>query len=70
MYSDNIEKICDVCLFSKKVKGSATHLECTLDGSYVPLSHSCGGFKYDILKKRVRRRPEFVSHFTAEDFKL
>lgn len=70
MYSENIEKICSVCVHSGAVKGSATHLMCALGGGYVPKSHTCAKFKYDVLKKQVRRRPPLENSFTAEDFKL
>lgn len=69
MYSENINKICDVCMYSKSVKGSATHLQCTY-GGFVPRNHTCGKFKYDVLKKRVRRRPALEHKFTAADFEL
>lgn len=70
MYSDDINKICEVCVFSGAVKGSATHLTCSAWGGYVSKSHTCPQFKYDILKKKVRRRPSVNTAFSPEDFAL
>ena len=70
MYSETIDKICDVCVYAKSVKGTVTHRLCELGEGYVPLSHTCAGFKYDILKKRVRRKPKLEHNFSADDFKL
>lgn len=70
MYSENVDKICEVCVYAKSVKGTATHRKCELGGGYVPLSYSCDSFKYDILKKKVRRKPKLEHSFTAEDFKI
>lgn len=70
MYSDDIEKICALCVHAHAVKGTVTHMQCTHVGGYVPLSHTCLDFKYDVLKKRVRRKPPLKHNFTADDFKL
>ena len=69
MYSDNIDKICDVCVYSKSAKGSATHLQCSY-GGYVPRSYTCSRFKYDVIKKHVRRKPKLEHKFSAADFEL
>ncbi|MCH5185765.1 MAG: hypothetical protein J1F64_06530 [Oscillospiraceae bacterium] len=46
------------------------YILCVKDGGYYKLDHTCAVFKYDIFKKQIRRKKEFSTSFTAEDFKL
>jgi hypothetical protein len=71
MYSDTIDKICRVCIHARQEKGIITHMRCELDGGYYPVRHTCPKFKYDILKKQVRRKREVPKNkFRPEDFSL
>lgn len=71
MYSEEIDKICKVCVHANPVKGTITHMKCNVIGGFIPINGVCEKFKYDILKKQVRRHKEFSSQgFTADDFTL
>jgi len=71
MYSENIEKICRYCQWAKNAVGVADYMQCSVHGGYFRLSHTCENFKYDILKKSVRRKKDISNHgFTAADFSL
>ncbi|MCX7714529.1 MAG: hypothetical protein N2171_02210 [Clostridia bacterium] len=71
MYSNDVENICQLCIFAQAVKGIATHKKCALSGGFFPLKHSCQKFKYDIRKKKLQRRKNFAqSGFVASDFSL
>lgn len=71
IYSDDINKICGLCEKAKAVKGSETHMMCTLHNEYVPLSReACEKFSYDIFKRTTRRRKKSTGKFKPEDFAL
>ena len=71
IYSENINKICGLCVHAKQIKGSDTHMQCGVRNECVPLSHNaCEKFEYDIFKRHTRRRKKSAAQFTAEDFKL
>lgn len=70
IYSQDIDRVCRLCVYSKITKGVSDYVLCTNDGGFYKLNHTCGIFKYDILKKQVRRKKEFETKFTADDFKL
>lgn len=70
IYSKDIEKICRLCVHSKIAKGVSDYVLCSNDNGYYKLNHTCNLFKYDILKKQVRRKKDFESKFTADDFTL
>ncbi|HIT84680.1 MAG TPA: hypothetical protein IAA60_02115 [Candidatus Ornithomonoglobus intestinigallinarum] len=70
IYSDDIEKICALCVYSEK--RSNTLVFCAHLGQCVGASDSaCKRYKYDILKREVRRRrPLDTNKLSEEDFKL
>lgn len=72
IYSTEINKICALCVKAKKVKGSETHMQCSLNnGDFVPINkEGCEFFVYDILKRPVRRRKKSTDKFKPEDFSL
>lgn len=71
IYSEDINKICGLCVNAEKVKGSETHMRCGVRNEYVPLSReACEKFKYDILKRPTRRRKKSAGNFKPEDFIL
>lgn len=72
IYSPDINKICALCVNAKKIKGSETHMECAKkNGEFVALNkEACEFFKYDILKRPVRRRKKSSGKFSPEDFSL
>lgn len=72
MYSENNEKICSLCVHSRSVKGTVTHVACEKRGGYVPCRReACTFYEYDIFKRPVRRRkPAGFGEFSKEDFIL
>ena len=75
IYSENIEKRCGLCRFSKPETpadtAAADSCFCEKKKKSIPQSGEvCKKFSYDILKKPVRRKKRFSSGFNAEDFSL
>lgn len=71
MYSEDIEKICKVCVHASPVKGSLVYIHCDVLNGYSAQQYTCPKFKYDILKKTVRRKKDVQKHdFKPEDFSL
>lgn len=71
IYSENINKICGLCVKAKPIKGMDTHMQCTKRNECVPISNeACAKFEYDIFKRNTRRRKKSAAKFNAEDFKL
>lgn len=71
MYSPNIDKQCRQCVFAKKAIGVVDYMHCDVYGGYYKTSYCCEKFKYDILKKNVRRKKSIPPNkFTASDFSL
>lgn len=71
MYSPEIEKTCKVCVYASEVKGTITHIKCEILNGYSSKMYTCPKFKYDVLKKNVRRKKDVQDHgFAPEDFSL
>ncbi len=70
IYSKDIDKICALCRYSKKVPGDEEHLKCTLNNSFMTLRSTCGSFIYDIFKKPTHRRRRLKTNYSADDFTL
>jgi hypothetical protein len=71
IYSEEIDKVCRLCVYSETVKGTKEHVRCTKLGGYVPIGHMCDLFEYDVFKRVVRRKKTVVKDkFTADDFLL
>ena len=75
IYSENIEKRCGLCKFSKLENPEAPVAKddcfCEKEKKSLPQSQeACKKFSYDILKKPVRRRRRLSGSFSAEDFRL
>lgn len=70
IYSEDIDRICALCRWSKTVVGVDDHLECGLKNEYIPLNRTCDKFEYDIFKKPTRRRRRLKNTFKIDDFKL
>lgn len=57
MYSDNVEHICAYCFFSQQAKGLENYIYCGRHNEYRRIySPVCSDYKYDIMKRPVRRR--------------
>ena len=69
IYSENIEKRCGLCRFSKPENDESCF--CEKRKKSMPQScEACKKFSYDILKKPTRRKRRFSAGFSAEDFSL
>lgn len=70
IYSEDIDKVCRVCVHSQEVKGSSGHIKCKRKGEYIPAGGYCDEFEYDIFKKNVRRKKMLTTRYSREDFTL
>lgn len=71
IYSEDIDKVCRLCVHAEMTKGTKTHVHCTKTGGYTPIGNTCESFKYDVFKRQLRRKKSAREHhFTAEDFSL
>lgn len=70
IYSDDINKICALCEHSQAIDGDEETLICLLKKKSTAINDSCAKFKYDILKKTVRRKRRLKTDFNPDDFTL
>ncbi|MBQ3125259.1 MAG: hypothetical protein IJC09_07570 [Clostridia bacterium] len=71
IYSDDINKVCGLCVYAQKLEDSEDEMFCTLFKKNTATSQGdCKKFKYDIFKKTVRRKRRLKTEFTAEDFEI
>lgn len=68
MYAKDIEPKCALCQMGEPIPDTLDVL-CKKYG-VVPYDHSCKKFKYDIFKKKVRRRAPVDAGYSAEDFSI
>ncbi len=69
IYSEDINKICAVCALASET-GEPSRMHCSAKKQRVPEGGTCPKFRYDILKRHVRRQRRLRTDFTAEDFKV
>ncbi len=68
MYSPDIDKKCTTCQFGNLVVGTLDVM-CIKYG-IVPHDYICKKYKYDIFKKKVKRRKPVDKEFESEDFSI
>lgn len=68
MYSDDIEKKCALCQKGKPIPDTLDVL-CEKYG-VVPYNYVCKKYKYDVFKRKVKRRKEIDAEYSAEDFSI
>lgn len=69
IYSDDIQKVCSLCVFAERRQGE--EIFCTKRNKTVgEADEACKKYKYDILKREVRRRKPPKTDFSEEDFRL
>ena len=69
IYSDDINKVCAVCVMAKESENG--EMLCTLKNKTFPAaSAACKRFRYDILKKKVKRIRHPKTDYKKEDFTL
>ena len=69
IYSTEINKVCGLCQMAKVQ--SETEVFCPNSGKILPSNEEgCKKFKYDILKKKVRRMRRLKTNYSKEDFTL
>ncbi|MCI8404458.1 MAG: hypothetical protein HFE49_06105 [Clostridia bacterium] len=69
IYSQDINKICAVCQAAHKI--SDEEMYCGIKKQAVPINGAaCAKFRYDILKKNVRRMRKLRTDYSPEDFSL
>ena len=69
IYSDDINKVCAVCVMARE--GENGEMLCTLKNmSFPAATEACKKFRYDILKKNVRRMRHLKTDYKKEDFTL
>jgi len=64
------EDTCGYCVYARKM-ADGEHIICSKKKNIFVFSDSCRKFKFDIMKKSLRRakKPDF-SKFSASDFQL
>ncbi len=68
IYSEDINKICAVC---ENARRYSDEMYCNIKKQAVPENDTaCEKFKYDILKRRVRRMRRLNNNFSADDFTI
>ncbi len=68
IYSDEINKVCAVCQMAYR---DGDEMYCRKKKQAVPSNgKACNKFKYDILKRPVRRARKLKIDFKPEDFSL
>ena len=69
IYSDDIQKVCSLCVFAERRQRE--EIFCTKHKKIVgEADEACKKYKYDILKREVRRRKQPKTDFSGEDFRL
>ena len=69
IYSDEINKICAVCVMAHETDGG--EILCTKKNKTFPAgTEACKKFRYDILKKKVKRMRRLKTDYKKEDFTL
>ena len=69
IYSDEINKICAVCVMA--TESGDGEILCTKKNKTFPATTTgCRKFRYDILKKRVKRMRRLKTDYKKEDFTL
>lgn len=68
MYSNDVEEKCALCQKGEPIPGTLDVL-CEKYG-VVAYNHVCKKFKYDIFKKKVKRRPSINQGYCADDFSI
>lgn len=71
MYSDDIEKVCSLCEFAQIPIGDASTIYCRKRKKDVGITDDvCKHYKYDILKRKVRRKKPYTTALNPEDFEI
>lgn len=68
IYEQDIEKKCALCQKSKPIVGSLD-MVCEKYG-VVAYDHVCKKYKYDIFKKKLKRKNRIEGEYTEEDFSI
>ena len=71
LWDETQENMCGFCIFAGKIPNDDDNITCTKKKKVFEFTNTCKKFKFDILKKDVRRAkvPDF-SKFSAENFQL
>ncbi len=68
MYSPDIEPKCALCQMGEPLPGNK-EVVCDKYG-VVPYDYVCKKYKYDIFKKKVRRKNGLDGQFSDDDFSI
>lgn len=69
IYSDEIPKICSFCAFSDKYDDDSVYCRKKMKNTDID-AEACKYYKYDILKRAVRRKRQFSVDLNPEDFEI
>lgn len=71
IYSEEINKICGLCLHAEYTDGSGDDMYCSKRRRNVTAGcEACRKFKYDILKRTARRKRKKLKTYSSSDFEL
>ncbi len=69
IYSDDINKICGLCVFASPIDGDSENIMCEKKRKKRAFNNKCRKFQYDILKRQVRRKKKLKT-YNPSDFEL
>ena len=69
MYSQDVDAKCIYCMFGEAMKLNKLEVICSFYG-IVSYNHSCKKFKYDVFKKKIRKKVSIKTSYTADDFSI
>lgn len=69
LWEESELKICRYCAFAKRIP-AAEEVLCEKKNVIQPEDNTCKKYKYDILKKELRRRKATTKKFDKDDFRI
>jgi len=69
MYAKDIETKCANCVHGEPMTHKELEIICEYNG-IVAYNYTCRKFKYDVFKKKIRRKNGLDTPFTADDFSI
>ncbi len=69
LWTQENPSICRFCAFAKRFSATAD-VYCEKKKNFIAEDETCKKFKFDILKKELRRRKPFASTHTPEEFEI
>ena len=69
LWENDMPEICRFCAFAARIAGSEA-VFCEKKKQVFPEDNTCKKYKFDILKREVRRRKNSASKYAPEQFEI